>query len=134
MTSLSDAVQSGQLEGNLLAHECPSRDILKHLTGRWAVLILIALENRTLRFSELRRSVGGVSDRMLTQTLQTLEADGFVRREARNVVPPHVEYSLTKMGAEATVHVRVLADWIEANTTRVLANQQLAKRSKVSAE
>jgi DNA-binding HxlR family transcriptional regulator len=127
MTSLSEAVRSGKLEGNLLAHECPSRTILKHLTGRWAVLILIALENRTLRFSELRRIVGGVSDRMLTQTLQTLEADGFVRRHARNVVPPHVEYNLTDMGAEATVHVRVLADWIEANTTRVLAHQASTK-------
>ena len=123
MTSLSEAVKSGKLEGNLLAHNCPSRDILKHLTGRWAVLVLIALEDQTLRFAELRRKVGGVSDRMLTQTLQTLEADGFVQRHARNVVPPHVEYNLSDMGAEATKHVRILADWIEANTTRVLAHQ-----------
>ena len=100
MPKLSDAVRSGKLVGNLQAQECPSRDILKHVTGRWAVLTLIALQGRTIRFAALRRTIGGVSDRMLTQTLQTLEADGFVHRQAFPVVPPHVEYSLTPMGEE----------------------------------
>ncbi|GAB5375045.1 MAG: helix-turn-helix domain-containing protein [Acuticoccus sp.] len=126
MTPLSTAVHSGALVGNLLARECPSRDILKHVTSRWGVLVLIALQGGTLRFAALRRLVGGVSDRMLAQTLQALEADGFVRRRAFEVVPPHVEYSLTPMGAEVAEHVRALADWIEGNIGRVMENRAAA--------
>lgn len=123
MPKLSEAVRSGKLIGNLLAKECPSRTILKHVTSRWAVLALIALQDRTIRFSALRRAIGGVSDRMLTQTLQALEADGFVHRQAFDVVPPHVEYSLTPMGEEVAQHVRVLADWIEDNTEEIIAQR-----------
>ena len=127
MPKLSDAVRSGKLVGNLQAQECPSRDILKHVTGRWAVLTLIALQGRTIRFAALRRTIGGVSDRMLTQTLQTLEADGFVHRQAFPVVPPHVEYSLTPMGDEVAHHVRALADWIEDNTHAIVTTRKDTK-------
>ena len=120
MPKLSDALRSGKLAGNLLARDCPSRDILKHVTSRWAVLTLIALQDRTIRFSALKRLIGGVSDRMLTQTLQTLERDGFVHRHAFEVVPPHVEYRLTPLGEEVAQHVRVLADWIEDNTAQIM--------------
>jgi DNA-binding HxlR family transcriptional regulator len=99
--------------GDLLAERCPSREVLKHVTSRWGVLVLIVLEEGTFRFSALRRRIGGVSERMLAQTLQWLEADGLVLRVAHDVVPPHVEYSLTPLGREATAHVRALADWIE---------------------
>ena len=124
MPKLSDVVRSGKLLGNLQAHECPSRGILKHVTSRWAVLTLIALQGRTIRFAALRRTIGGVSDRMLTQTLQTLDADGFVHRQAFKVVPPHVEYSLTPMGEEVAHHVRMLADWIEENTCNILSTRE----------
>lgn len=124
MPRLSDAVRSGKLVGNLQAQECPSRDILKHVTGRWAVLTLIALQGRTIRFAALKRMIGGVSDRMLTQTLQTLEADGFVHRHAFKIVPPHVEYCLTPLGEDVAQHVRVLADWIEDNTGEILSARQ----------
>ena len=123
MTKLSDAVRSGKLEGQIFAQDCPSRDILKHVTSRWAVLALIALQDRTIRFAALRRTIGGVSDRMLTQTLQTLEADGFVNRKAYDVVPPHVEYSLTPRGEEAATHVRVLADWVEEHVSDIMATR-----------
>ncbi len=105
--------------GNLLAADCPSREVLKHVTSRWGVLALIVLETRTHRFSELRRAIGGVSERMLAQTLQWLEGDGLVLRTAREVVPPHVEYSLTPLGRDAAEKVRVLADWIEINLPRI---------------
>lgn len=107
--------------GEMLTPDCPSRDILQHVTSRWGVLILVALHDRTLRFSELRRTVGGVSERMLAQTLQTLERDGFVARKAYAVVPPHVEYSLTPMGREVSGHVQALADWIGGNLPGILA-------------
>src|SRR5215207_3118685 len=111
---------SEQLErGDLMAEACPSREVLKHVTSRWGVLVLIALEGRTRRFSELRRAIGGVSERMLAQTLQWLEGDGLVDRVAYQVVPPHVEYSLTPLGREAAEKVRALADWIETSLPRI---------------
>ncbi len=100
-------------KGNLLPADCPSREVLKHLPSRWGVLVLIALQSGTHRYSDLRRKIGGVSERMLIQTLQWLEQDGMVLRRAHPVVPPHVEYSLTPMGEEAAEKVRALADWIE---------------------
>ena len=108
------------MRGDLMAPDCPSRAVLQHVTRRWGVLVLIALETGTLRFSELRRGIGGVSERMLAQTLQQLEGDGFVRRVAYQVVPPHVEYSLTPLGLEVAEKVRGLADWIEMNLDRIL--------------
>ena len=110
---------SDKLNGELLAAGCPSREVLKHVTSQWGVLVLIVLEGGTHRFSELRRKIGGVSERMLAQTLQLLEGDGFVLRRAFPVVPPHVEYSLTPLGQEVAEKVRILADWIEVNFHRV---------------
>jgi DNA-binding HxlR family transcriptional regulator len=111
---------SEQLQrGNLLAADCPSREVLKHVTSRWGVLVLMALEGRTRRFSELRRMIGGVSERMLAQTLQWLEGDGLIDRVAYPVVPPHVEYSLSPLGVEAAARVRALADWIETSLPRI---------------
>jgi DNA-binding HxlR family transcriptional regulator len=105
--------------GNVFAPACPSREIMKHITSSWGVLVLIALQDGTLRFSELRRKVAGVSERMLAQTLQWLETDALVERRAFKVVPPHVEYELTPMGVEAASHVAALADWIEENLGRM---------------
>src|SRR5687768_10651515 len=80
---------------------CPSRTVLDHVTSKWGVLVLLALEEETsLRWSELRVRAEGVSEKMLSQTLRTLERDGLVLREARPVVPPHVDYSLTTRGKE----------------------------------
>ena len=118
--SLSEAVR----RGNLLAVDCPSREVLKHVTSRWGVLVLLVLETRTHRFAELRRAVGGVSERMLAQTLQWLEGDGFVLRTSYPVVPPHVEYSLLTLGREVGARVEVLADWIEVNLASILRNRE----------
>ena len=107
------------LRGDLMAEACPSRQVLKHVTSRWGVLVLLALRGGTHRFSELRRAIGGVSERMLAQTLQWLEGDGLVDRVAYEVVPPHVEYSLTPLGQEAAEKVRALADWIETSLPRI---------------
>lgn len=110
--------------GVVLAVECPSRSILNHATSRWGVLVLFVLSEGTHRFSQLRRKIGGVSERMLAQTLQTLEADGFVSRKALPVVPPHVEYSLTPLGEELAPKVIGLIDWIETNLHRIVPADQ----------
>ena len=113
---LSDRVRRGEL----LSAACPSRDVLRHVTSRWGVLVLLVLTDGTQRFSGLRRKIGGVSEKMLAQTLQWLEQDGLVLRQEFPVVPPHVEYSLTPMGVEAAERVRGLADWIELNLSRIM--------------
>lgn len=107
-------------KGDLFAQPCPSRGILKHVCSQWGVLCLMSLRQGTLRFSELRRKIGGVSEKMLAQSLQTLAEDGFVLRVSHPVVPPFVEYSLTPMGEEVAEHVATLTDWIEGNLPRVL--------------
>ncbi|MFI6642364.1 winged helix-turn-helix transcriptional regulator [Streptomyces sp. NPDC050504] len=99
---------------------CPSRLVLEHVTSRWGVLVLAALLDRSYRFSELRRHVGGVSEKMLAQTLQTLERDGFVHRDAKPVIPPRVDYSLTGLGREAAEQVWGLARWTEQRMDEVL--------------
>lgn len=116
-------------KGNLFAEQCPSREVLKHVTSRWGVLVLVALRSGTHRFSELRRKVDGVSERMLAQTLQWLEADGFVARKSFPVVPPHVEYSLTPLGLEVSAKVEALADWIEYHLPQILAAQDKPPRA-----
>ncbi|EMR7656710.1 helix-turn-helix transcriptional regulator [Yersinia enterocolitica] len=110
--------------GELLNANCPSREILKRITSRWGGLVLIALSNETLRFSALRRKIGGVSEKMLAQTLQNLEEDGFIERIAYPVVPPHVEYKLTSLGKEAQEQVEGLALWLEENLHRIMEKRQ----------
>ena len=112
--------------GDVMAAACPSRAVLNHLTSRWGVLVLIALMPGTQRFSDLRRRIGGVSERMLAQTLQALEGDGMVARRAYPVVPPRVEYTLTALGEEAAVRVRDLADWVEGSLPRIEAQRARA--------
>lgn len=111
--------------GEVLDPNCPSREILRHITSRWGLLILLALSDETLRFSELRRKVGGVSEKMLAQTLQSLEEDGFIDRRSFPVVPPHVEYSLTPLGIEVKDQVSGLANWLESNLHRVMKQRNL---------
>ena len=111
-------------KGDLFAGPCPSRMVLKHVCSQWGLLILIALQGKkVLRFAELRKKLGGVSEKMLAQSLQALASDGFLLRKSYPVVPPHVEYSLTEMGEEIADRVAQLSDWIEYNLPRVLESQ-----------
>jgi DNA-binding HxlR family transcriptional regulator len=115
-------------KGQLFSDKCPSRNILRHVTSKWGVLVLIGLIPGTMRFSELRRKIHGVSERMLAQTLQDLEGDGIILRNALPVVPPHVEYSLTPLGTQLAHKVLALGDWIEENMrTLQLAQVELKK-------
>lgn len=121
---MSEKMSEKFIRGELLNVNCPSRDVLKRVTSRWSVLILLALQDQTLRFSALRRTVGGVSERMLAQNLRYLEEDGFVQRIAYDVAPPHVEYRLTPLGREVGEQVVGLADWLELNLSRILAQRE----------
>ncbi|MFI1725949.1 winged helix-turn-helix transcriptional regulator [Streptomyces sp. NPDC020489] len=118
---------------------CPHRLVLEHVTSRWGVLVLIHLLDRSYRFSELRRAIsasGGrtVSEKMLTQTLQTLERDGLLHRDARPVIPPRVDYSLTDLGREAAQQVRDLAAWTEARMGAVQEAREVYDARKGGSE
>lgn len=125
--TLRAALADHQQRGQLLAAECPSRTVLSHVTSRWGVLVLVVLLDGTQRFSALRREVGGVSEKMLAQTLDALADDGFVLRLSYGTIPPKVEYSLTSMGREVAERLAVLVDWIEENFPRIaVAREQAA--------
>ncbi|WP_111858568.1 winged helix-turn-helix transcriptional regulator [Acinetobacter sp. CFCC 10889] len=113
-----------ELIGQVLSSECPSREILEHLTSKWAVLVLRSLSDGVLRFSELRKRIEGVSEKMLAQTLKTLEQDGFILRTVYPEVPPKVEYQLTFLGAQAAEKLNYLIGWIERSLPEILQNKQ----------
>ena len=110
--------------GNLYEGACPTRTVLDHITARWSMLILILLMERKRRFSELARMIGGVSEKMLAQSLRSLEEDGFVQRTVYPTKPPSVEYCLTPLGTELAPHVRSLTRWVETNLATVLAHRE----------
>lgn len=110
--------------GDVFSEKCPSREVLTHATSRWGALILVCLLTGTHRFSELRRKINGISEKMLAQTLQALERDGFVERISYPVIPPHVEYKLSPLGHELAKIVLELVNWVEANLLEILAAKQ----------
>ncbi|MFJ6842224.1 winged helix-turn-helix transcriptional regulator [Streptomyces griseoluteus] len=106
---------------DVFARACPSRGTLEHVTGRWGGLALGALYEGSLRFNELRRRVDGVSEKMLSQTLQALERDGLVHREAQPVNPPRVDYRLTDLGRRVAERLLALIHCVEGEMDEVLA-------------
>ena len=106
--------------GEVFAAACPSRVVLDHVTSKWGVLVLVALADGPQRWSELRRRAEGVSEKMLAQTLKTLERDGFVHRDARPVIPPRVDYSLTPRGEELADRLVPLLTWVAENAEEIV--------------
>ncbi|NDK89208.1 helix-turn-helix transcriptional regulator [Gordonia desulfuricans] len=107
------------LEADVFARNCASRDVLQNVTSRWGLLALAALAEGELRFSALRRRVDGVSERMLSQTLHTLERDGFVTRTVLQSIPPKVEYSLTDLGADVAGRLTAIIELVEGRVDDV---------------
>lgn len=108
------------LEADVFARGCASRETLQTVTGRWGVLALAALAESNYRFGELRRRVDGVSERMLSQTLQALERDGLVSRTVLTTIPPKVEYGLTPLGEKVADHLTGLIEFVESSMPEVL--------------
>ena len=103
--------------------DCPSRRLLDRIGDRWTVLIVGALDVGPRRFTEIAADVEGISQKMLTQTLRSLERDGFVSRTAYPVVPPHVEYELTELGRSLQNPLRALERWAIENMDDVVERQ-----------
>ncbi|GAA4822569.1 winged helix-turn-helix transcriptional regulator [Nocardioides caeni] len=110
----------GMLAGGVFPAACPSRVLLDHVTSKWGVLVLVSLVDGPQRWSDLRRRAQGVSEKMLAQTLKTLEADGLVLRDQKPVMPPHVDYRLTPLGEELAAVLVPLLRWVGQNADAVI--------------
>jgi DNA-binding HxlR family transcriptional regulator len=106
---------------NMMDAACPTRQVLDRVANKWTMLIIVALQGGTMRFSELRRSVDGVTQKMLTQTLRGLERDGIVDREVIPTVPVTVRYTLTPLGHSLADAVSVIREWAYANMDAIEA-------------
>ena len=105
---------------------CPSRTVLEHVTSKWGLLLLIALSEGEQRWSTLRRRADGISEKMLAQTLKTLERDGLVNRHAQATIPARVDYSLTDRGRELSALLVPLAAWALQNAEDIISGQDSA--------
>ena len=114
--------------GNLFAADCPTRHVLDDVTSRWGSLVLVLLLESKYRFSELAYRIGGVSDKMLAQTLRVLEEDGFVLRTVYTTKPPKVEYGLSPFGAEVAEKLLTLTSFIEENVSRVASHRRKSSK------
>ena len=113
------------IEANPYNLDCPSRELLDLIGGKWAILILCCLQKGPVRTGVLKRSIGGISQKMLTQTLRDLERNGLVDRVSHPEVPPRVEYSLTELGKSLSVVARSLEEWVVGHYDQILEIRDL---------
>lgn len=116
-------------EPDVLDDLCPARQVLELIADKWSVLIVYALGEETRRYNQLQRMIGGITPKMLTQTLRRLERDGLVRRVVYPVVPPMVEYSLTPIGRNLLKLIAALCQWAEEHLADVQAARQTGGQS-----
>ncbi|GAB7192597.1 helix-turn-helix domain-containing protein [Kineococcus sp. NUM-3379] len=120
---------SAAFVADVFARACTSRSAFEDVTSKWAGLVLLALGEGDHRFNALRRRVDGVSEKMLSQALHTLERDGLVVRTVVSAIPPRVEYSLTPLGSQVASRLRDLADLLERSAPAVAAaREEYARR------
>jgi DNA-binding HxlR family transcriptional regulator len=115
---------------SVLDPECDSRQVLDRIADKWTALIIHVLSSGTKRHGELRREISGVSQKMLTQTLRSLEDDGIVNRKVYPVVPPMVEYSLTPLGRSLIEPLEAICRWAEEHLPELEAARERAQRAK----
>src|SRR5438477_12072444 len=118
---------------SVLKPQCPSRIVLERIADKWTALIIQVLANGTQRYASLQRTIGGISQKMLTQTLRSLERDGLVLRKVHPVVPPKVEYSLNRLGRTLIDPLRILCRWSEKHLQELQANRQRASKANSNA-
>ena len=102
---------------------CKAREVVGRIGGKWAIFVISSLADHTMRFGDLKRSIDGISQRMLTVTLRSLERDGLIRRAVYPVVPPRVEYALTPLGATLLDVVSTMVEWTEKHMGEIDAAQ-----------
>jgi DNA-binding HxlR family transcriptional regulator len=115
--------ENGQHYNSVYVSDCPVRQALDRLGDKWTTLIIGLLEDGPKRFSELQRGIGGISQKMLTQTLRSLERDGLVKRTLYPQVPPRVDYELTPLGQTLCEPIAAIIRWTEAHIEEVVSAQ-----------
>jgi DNA-binding HxlR family transcriptional regulator len=110
-----------RLKPDVFNANCDSRQVLDLIADRWSMLLIYALGRQVRRHGELKRMVGGISQKMLTQTLRSLERDGLVKRSVYDIVPPRVEYALTPLGQTLLKPLRAICQWAENHLPQVKA-------------
>ncbi|MGY0235160.1 winged helix-turn-helix transcriptional regulator [Longispora urticae] len=116
---MRNLVESSGLPADVYSAGCPTRQVLNHIAGKWTILIVDALVDGTMRYTDLSRRIEGVSQKMLTQTLRQLEADGFLTRTVHPTVPPRVDYDLTDLGRSLAGPIAALREWTEAHINEI---------------
>ncbi|MGW4890858.1 winged helix-turn-helix transcriptional regulator [Kitasatospora sp. NPDC004240] len=116
---MKTTVESSGLPADVNSAKCPTRQVLDHIAGKWTVLVIDALAGGTLRYTDLSRRIEGVSQKMLTQTLRALEADGFLTRTVHPTIPPRVEYDLTDLGRSLSEPIAALREWTESHINEI---------------
>lgn len=116
------------VEPNVFNAQCGSREVLNLIADRWSMLVIYALRRETRRYGELQAMIGGISQKMLTQTLRKLESDGILARTVFPVVPPHVEYRLTPLGTTLLRPLSAICEWAEEYLPEVVRARR--KREK----
>jgi len=107
---------------------CPVRNVLDRFGDKWSILVIMILNKKEfMRFNELRRTVGDISQKMLTVTLKKLEADGLVSRKVYPEIPPRVEYQLTKLGNSLVPHIENLTSWAVKNFSKIVESREKYK-------
>jgi DNA-binding HxlR family transcriptional regulator len=122
-------VTTSGLRADAFCDTCPTRAALDRIAGKWTVLIVDLLGDGTMRFSELFRRISGISQKMLTQTLRELEADGYVTRTVHAAVPPRVDYALTPLGQSLHGLLAQVRDWAEVHINEVIAARADAQQA-----
>ena len=114
-----------KLEKISLSAACPVRNVLDRIGDKWSILVMMILnEGETFRFNELQKIIGDISQKMLTVTLRSLEADGLISRKVYPEVPPRVEYRLTDMGNSLIPHINNLVQWADEHIETITATRQ----------
>lgn len=116
---------------NVYAAQCPTRQALDRIADKWTALIVGLLGERTHRFGELQRGIEGISHKVLTQTLRSLERDGLVHREVKPTIPPTVEYSLTALGRTLVAPLKAVRDWAEMHIDQVQAARDTHAETRI---
>jgi DNA-binding HxlR family transcriptional regulator len=119
---------------SVLDAQCPSRLVLDRIADKWTAIVIQLLSKKTMRYAELHREIGGISQKMLTQTLRSLERDGLIQRKVYPVVPPRVEYSLSRLGRTLIEPLRTLCRWSEKHLAELQANRARAKSNSETNE
>ena len=127
-------MSKGSSSASVLDAQCPSRLVLDRIADKWTAIVIQLLAKKTMRYAELHREIGGISQKMLTQTLRSLERDGLVQRKVYPVVPPRVEYSLSRLGRTLIEPLKGLCRWSEKHLAELQANRARAKAKTSGAE